>query len=158
VLKQTDDIQTSSEWPKVEQELNDVFYRLEETCERFENDKAKELVQQFKTQIPQVIKDKNVSLAQDLISNMRSMDFAIVDEGLGAQMEVHLLNNFNEDFDTLDWNDRSRARMTLDKGLQLAANNPVKEQLRPIVMEMYKLLPEADKAIVGGGDGSELVG
>jgi molecular chaperone DnaK len=158
ILKQIDNIQTSSEWPKVEQELNDVFYRLEETCEQFENEKAKELVQQFKTQIPQVIKDKNVSLAQDIISNMRSMDFAIVDEGLGAQMEVHLLNNFNEDFDTLDWNDRSRARMTLDKGLQLAANNPVKEQLRPIVMEMYKLLPEADKAIVGGGDGSELVG
>ena len=158
VLKQVDDIQISSEWPKVERELNDVFYRLEETCEQFENAKAKELVQQFKTQIPEVIRDKNVSLAQELISNMRSVDFAVVDEGMGAQMEVLFLNNFNDEFDTLDWTDRNRARMTLDKGLQLAANNPVKEQLTPIVRELYKLLPEADKAIVGGGDGSELVG
>ncbi len=158
ILRRIDKVQSASEWPKVEQELNDVFYRLEETCEKFENEKAKELIQQFKVQIPEVIKDKNVSLAQELIANMRSLDFAVVDEGLGAQMEVSWLNNFNDDFDTLDWSDRNRARMTLDKGLQLAANNPVKEQLRSVVVELYKLLPDADKPMVGGGDGSELVG
>ena len=157
-LKRIDEVQSASEWPKVEQELKDVFYRLEESCERFENDKAREIIQQYKAQIPEVINEKNVKVAQELISNMRSLDFAIADEGLGAQMEVSYLNHFNEDFDTLDWNDRDRARMTLDKGLQLAANNPVKEQLRPIVTELYKLLPDADKAIVGGGDGSELIG
>jgi hypothetical protein len=40
----------------------------------------------------------------------------------------------------------------------MAADNPVKEQLRPIISELYKLLPEADQKIVGGGDGSELIG
>jgi len=158
VLKQIDLLHASSEWPKIEQELNDVFYRLEETCQRFENHKAIELVKQFKDQIPEVIKEKNSAVAKEFISNMRSLDFAVADEGLGAQMEVSWLNDFNEDFDILDWNDRNRARMTLDKGLQLAANNPSKEQLKRIIMELYKLLPEADKAIVGGGDGSELVG
>lgn len=158
VLKQVDKIQSESEWPKTEEELKEVFYRLEETCDTFENKKAQELVLEFKNQIPQVIKDKDVKLAQNLISNMRSLNFAVADEGLGAQMEVSYLNNFNEDFDTLDWNDRSNARLILDRGLQLAASNPVKEQLRPIVMELFKLLPEADKAIIGGGDGSELIG
>ena len=158
VLKQVDGVQTASEWPKTEEELKDVFYQLEETSERFDNEKAAELVQLFKKQIPEVIKEKNIKVAQELIANMRSLDFAIVDEGLGAEMEVAFLNNLNEEFDILDWNDRARARLTLDRGLQLAANNPVKSQLRPIVQELFKLLPEADKAIVGGGDGSELVG
>ena len=158
LLKKIDAITALSEWPKIEQELKDVFYRLEETSEQFENQKAKELVQQFKSQISEVIKGKDVNLAQGLIDNMRSLDFAIVDEGLGAQLEVGYLNNFNDEFDTLDWTDRNRARMTLDKGLQLAANNPTKERLRPIVIELYGLLPQADKAIIGGGDGSELVG
>jgi molecular chaperone DnaK len=158
VLKQVDGVQAASEWPKTEEELKDVFYRLEETSEKFDNEKAKELVQQYKKQIPEVIKEKNIKVTQELIDSMRSLHFAIVDEGLGAQMEISYLNDFNEDFDTLDWNDRDRARMTLDRGLQLAANNPVKEQLRPIVLELFKLLPAADKAIIGSGDGSELVG
>jgi molecular chaperone DnaK len=158
VLKQVDGVQAASEWPKTEEELKDVFYRLEETSEKFDNEKAKELVQQYKKQIPEVIKEKNIKVTQELINSMRSLHFAIVDEGLGAQMEISYLNDFNEDFDTLDWNDRDRARMTLDRGLQLAANNPVKEQLRPIVLELFKLLPAADKAIIGSGDGSELVG
>jgi molecular chaperone DnaK len=158
VLKQVDGVQTANEWPKVEEELKDVFYRLEEASERFDNEKAKELVQQYKKQIPEVIKEKNIKVTQELIDSMRSLNFAIVDEGLGAQMEVTFLNNLNDDFDTLDWNDRGTARLTIDRGLQLAVNNPVKAQLRPIVQELFKMLPEADKAIVGGGDGRELVG
>lgn len=157
-LKCLDEIQSTNEWPKTEEELKDVFYRLEETNERFRNDKTDALVEQFREQIPGVIMEKNIKVAQELIDNMRHLDFALVDEGLGAQMEIMYLKNFNDEFDTLDWSDRDKARMTLDRGLQLAANNPVKEQLRPIIIELFKLLPEADKAIVGGGDGSELVG
>ena len=158
MLKQTDEIQSASEWPKTEEELKDVYYRLENNCDRFENEGAREIVQQFKNQIPGVIKEKDVKVAQELIDSMRSLDFAIMDEGLGPKMQVMYLNHFNEEFDTLDWSDRNKARMTLDRGLQLAANNPVKEQLAQIIQELYKLLPDADQEIVGGGDGRELVG
>ena len=40
----------------------------------------------------------------------------------------------------------------------MAAQNPTKEKLRPIIIELFKLLPEIDKPIIGGGDGSELIG
>jgi len=157
-LKTLDEIQEASEWPKTEEELKDVFYRLEETNKQFGNDKTTSVIEQFKDQIPEVIKEKNVKVARELIDNMRSLDFALVDQGLGAQMEVMYLQNFNNEFDTLDWKDRNRARMTLDRGLQMAANNPTKEKLRPVVIELFNLLPETDKPIVGGGDGSELIG
>ena len=157
VLNKIDELQMSSEWPKVEQELKEVFYRLEEACEEFNNQNGKALLSQFKTQMPVVIREKDVSLAQDLISSMRSLNLAILDEGLGAQMEVGYLNSFNDEFETLDWLDRERARMVLNQGLRLAVNSPVKEELRPIVIELFRLLSEADKTIVIG-DGNELIG
>ena len=158
VSKDIDALRAAGEWPQLEQELNDVFYRLEETSGKFDNEQAAAIVQQYKHQIPEVIREKNIKVAQELIANMRSLDFAIRDEGLGAQMWVRYLNNFNNDFDSLDWTDRNAARRTLDKGLALAADDPVKAQLRAIVLELFKLLPESDKAIVTEGDGSELVG
>ncbi len=157
-LKELDKIQSDSEWPKTEEELKEVFYRLEETNQQFGNEKTALMVGQFKDQVPEVIKEKNVKVAQELIDNMRSLDFALVDQGLGAQMELLYLKHFNDEFDTLDWTDRSRARLTLDRGLQMAGSNPSKEALRPIIIELFKLLPETDRPIIGGGDGSELVG
>lgn len=130
---------------------------MEEACEEFNNQNGKALLSQFKTQMPVVIREKDVSLAQDLISSMRSLNLAILDEGLGAQMEVGYLNSFNDEFETLDWLDRERARMVLNQGLRLAVNSPVKEELRQIVIELFRLLPEADKTIVIG-DGNELIG
>ena len=157
-LRVLDEIQAQSEWPKTEEELKDVFYRLEETNKEFGNDKTTAMVAQLKEQIPEIIKEKNVKVAQEIIDNMRSLDFALVDQGLGAQMEIMYLKNFHDEFDTLDWKDRSRARMALEKGLQMAANNPTKQQLRQVVIELFKLLPDTQKPIIGGGDGSELVG
>jgi molecular chaperone DnaK len=157
-LRILDEIQVKSEWPKTEEELKDVFYRLEDTNQKFGNDKTNAIVEQFKEQIPEIIKENNVKVAQEMIDNMRQLDFALVDQGLGAQFEIALLHNFNDDFDTLDWKDRKRARMTLDRGFQIAANNPTKAALRPIIIELYKLLPDTQKPIIGGGSGNELIG
>jgi len=152
-LKKLDKIEEENEWPKTEEELKDIFYRLEETNKQFGNDKTNTIVEQFKEQIPVIIKDKNVKVARELIDNMRQLDFALIDKGLGAQFEIGLLHNFNDDFDTLDWKDKNRAKMTLDRGLQMAANNPTKEALRPIIIELYRLLPEADQPTIPGGGG-----
>jgi molecular chaperone DnaK len=152
-LKKLDKIEEENEWPKIEEELKDVYYRLEETNKQFGNDKTNALVEQFKEQIPEVIKENDVKVARELIDNIRQLDFALVDQGLGAQMEIMYLKNFNDEFDTLDWKDRNRARVTLDRGLQMAANNPTKEALRPIIIELFRLLPEADQPPVPGGGG-----
>jgi len=157
-LKEIDSIESLNEWPKIEEELKDVYYRLEATNERFGDDETAPIVEQFKDQIPEVIDEKNVKVAQEMIDNMRQLDFVLVDKGLGAQMEIIMLQNLNDDFDILDWSDRSRARVTLDRGLQLSVDNPSKDRLRQIVMELYQLLPNTDQPILGSGDGSELIG
>jgi len=160
-LRKLDDIQDSTEWPKTEEELKDAFYKLEETFKEFEGkveglneDRIKEAIAQFKEQIPQVIKDKNVKVAKELVDLMRGLAFTIVDQGLGARMEISLLHQFNEDFDMHDWRPgtESKARMLINQGLAMAQNNPSKQKLRPIVIELYKLLPGVDKPIFAGDD------
>jgi molecular chaperone DnaK len=156
--KEIDRLQTAGEWPKIEEELKSVFYRLEETNARFDNDKATPIIDEYKSQIPDVIKDENSKVAQDLIDAMRQLDYVIKDEGLGAQLQIAYLNHFNGEFEILEWSDRDNARNILDRGLQMAADNPEKEQLKQVISELFKLLPDADKDIVSGGDGSELIG
>ncbi len=145
--QQIDKIKDSTEWPKTEEELKNVFYQLEETNKQFGNEKTTSILSQFKSQIPEVIKEKNVKIANQMIDDMRALGFALVDQGLGAKLEIMLLQGFNEDFDTHDWSDRNKARMLINQGLQIAASNPSKQRLRPIVVELYALLPNVDKPI-----------
>ena len=152
-LRKLETMQDEVEWPKTEEELKDVFYRLEKTNKEFGNEKTIEIVEQFKEQIPEVIKEKNVKLAQELIDNMRSLDFALIDQGLGAKFEIGLIYGFNEDFDLLDWTNSNRARQLINQGMQIANDKPTKEKLRPIVIELYKLLPKHQKPMSDNDDG-----
>lgn len=95
-LRKLDDIQDSTEWPKTEEELKEAFYKLEETFKEFEGkvdglneERVKEAIAQFKEQIPQVIKDKNVKVAKELIDLMRGLAFTIVDTVLGQEWRFH---------------------------------------------------------------------
>jgi molecular chaperone DnaK len=158
-LRKIDDVQDAAEFPKTEEELKNSFYRLEDTFKKVEgkvneiNDTAvREAIAQFKEQIPQVIKEKNVKLAKELIDQMRGLDFALVDAAMGAQMEIQMLKEFNDDFDINEWSDRNKARMLINQGLSIAATTPTKQRLRPIVIELYKLLPKSGKPIFAGDD------
>jgi len=154
ILRKIDDIQDAAEFPKTEEELKSVFYQLEGTFKKVEgkvddiNDNAvREAITQFKEHIPQVIKEKNVKVAKELIEQMRSLDFALVDIAMGAQMEINFLKELNADFDLHEWSDRNKARMLINQGLSMAANNPSKQKLRPILIELFKLLPKGDKPL-----------
>jgi molecular chaperone DnaK len=142
-FKKIDDIQDASEWPKTEEELKDVFYRLEEVNNQTGNDKTGELVKQFKEQIPEVIKSRNVKAANQMIEDMRSLNFALVSQDV--RFWVGFIHYFNENFETHDWSDRGRARLLVNQGLQICANNPSESKLRPVIAEIYNLLPDVEK-------------
>jgi molecular chaperone DnaK len=158
-LRKIDDVQDAAEFPKTEEELKKAFYRLEETFKKVEgqveeinDDGVRAAIAQFKEQIPQVIKEKNVKVAKELIDQMRGLDFMLVDAAMGAQMEIQILKEFNDEFDINEWSDRNKAKMLIQQGLSIAASTPTKAKLRPIVIELYKLLPKSDKPIFEGDD------
>lgn len=142
-FKKIDDIQDATEWPKTEEELKDVFYRLEEANKQAGNDKTTDLVTQFKEQIPEVIKQKNVKVANQMIEDMRSLNFALVSQD--PSFWVGYIHYFNENFETHDWSDRGKARLLINQGLQICASNPSESKLRPVIAELYNLLPDVER-------------
>ncbi len=163
-LKKLDEIQDSTEWPKIEDELEQTFYHLEQTIENFggqledvDEGKLNSMVVQFKEQIPHIKHEKNIKIAKDTIEVMRGLDFQIADQALGPKMEIMILRQYNENFDLHEWSDPRKARALINQGLQMASNNPTKQKLRPLVVEMFKLLP-GEKSIIDGPGGGILVG
>lgn len=151
-LMKLDVIESQSEWPRIEKEMKDDFYQLEELfktiegqVEELNDERVKQAIADFKRQIPQVIQEKNAKVASDLIDQMGSLDFALRDAIMGVQMEISHLQHYQKYFDEYNWKKPDQARIIINKGLQVAANNPTKQQLRPVLIELYKLLPDEQK-------------
>ena len=156
-LLKLDSLQDASEWPRTEQELKDNFYKLEGlyaevkgSIEELNEERVDQAIADFKRQIPLIIQEKNIKVAQELIYQMGSLDFAIRDAMMGVKFELGYLKQFHQHFDSYNWKNLTKARALINQGLQLASNNPTKQQLRPIVMEIVKLIPDEQKAGVDG--------
>jgi molecular chaperone DnaK len=141
VCKKIFKIQELSKWPKTEQELKDVFKHLKEVNDQYGNDKTNDAVRQIEEGVENITKNRNIKIAREMIENIRNLDFMIMDQGMGANLEIGLLLNCNENYNMIDWSNRNRARSLIDEGIRIANTNPTKEQLRPIVMELFKLMP-----------------
>ena len=91
-FKKLEKLQESSEWPKTEEELKRVFYQLEETNNKYGDMESKRIVEQFKEQIPEIIKDKNVKVAAELIDNIKKLDSALMDN-LNKEKVLHTIDD-----------------------------------------------------------------
>ena len=150
-LKKIDSVEEAAEWPNVAEELNDALVRLDENNERYGNEKTEELVYQFKQQATNVISIKDINVAKELIEQIRSLNFALLDEGAGVAMEISLIKGMDEEFDVHEWSNRTQARNLINEAKQIISSNPTKSNLRPIVIQLYKLLPEVAPNDGGGG-------
>ncbi len=158
-LKKIDEEEQGAEWPNVEEEMDDALDRLDENNQRYGNDKTEELAAQFKKHAEDVRTKKDVKDAKGLIEQIRSLNFALIDEGAGVALEISVIKGFDEEFETHDWSDRSQAKSLLNQAKQIISTNPTKAHLRPIVIDLYKLLPSVETPIGSGeGSGNELEG
>jgi molecular chaperone DnaK len=155
-LRKLDEVQDAGEWPRLEQELKETFYlveglfaEIEGTVEELNEDRAREALADFKRQIPQIIREKNMKVAAELIEQMKKFEFALTDTAMGVQMELSFLQRFHQDFNEYGWTNPGKARTLINQALQLAANNPSKQQLRPILSELVKLLPDDERSEIG---------
>ena len=151
-LKTIDELNETTEWPKLEEELKEEFYRLEKANNELGNEQTNQVVKQFRSQLEEVVRAKDVKLGNVLLEKIN---------GLFVQLTlIHQLIGFvrhhNENFGSYDWKDSSKARALLNKGLQMISENPTKEELHSIVISLIGLLPNDERP--SGGDDSVLVG
>jgi molecular chaperone DnaK len=143
-----DEIETAGEWPKAMQELTEAQKNLESTNEQFGNEKSEQIVNQINDQARSIIEKKDLKLAKDLTIQIASIDFALVDQGAGVALEISYIKGFDDDFDMCEWENRGEARQLINEAKNIInANRATKQNLRPIVGQLFRLLPQAQQGI-----------
>lgn len=150
-LKAIDELSETTEWPKLEEELKEEFYRLEKANTDLGNDKTNQVVNQFRSQLEEVIKTKDVKLGNVLLEEINSFFFQLT---LIYQL-IGLIRNFNDNFRDYHWKDSNKARQLINSGINKISENPDAEELRQILISLYSLLPQDE---VPSGDNNVLVG
>ena len=150
-LKDIDRLSETTEWPKLEEELKDEFYRLEKANKDLGNEHSTQIVNQLRNQLEEVLKSQAIKLGKVLIEEIHSVFFQLT---MVYQL-IGFIRHHNQSFNYYHWNDSHRARLLLNEGLQQIGENPNVDNLRPIVIGLINLLPNEERP---SGDDSVLVG
>ena len=150
-LKNIDKLSETTEWPKLEEELKEKFYRLEKVNTDLGNEHSTQAVNQLRNQLEEVLKSKDVKFGKALLDEINSLFFQIT---LVYQL-INFIRHHNQNFGSYSWKDNHRARQLLNDGLQQIGENPNVDDLHPIVIDLVNLLPNDERP---SGDDSVLVG
>ena len=147
---EVDKLQDAGEVPKIMQELTEALEHLKDNDERWGDEKTGQMVKQLSEQVKTVIQKQDVRMAKDLTKQIHSCAFAIVDKAdIGPALELSFIKGFDGEFDMHEWKDRARARQLIKEAKNIInANRATKSNLKPIVGELFSMLPSAEKPMV----------
>jgi molecular chaperone DnaK len=146
-------IEKSEEWSKIEQDLKNSFYELDDLIDKIkansddENlnmEKIEAHVMEYRNRVEQIIKEKDNSEAKKLIQEIGQMDFNIRNAVTGNALDVQLLSHFNESFNSFHWTNANKARQLLNQGMQMATAGET-AGIRQILVQLIGLLPDNEK-------------
>lgn len=150
-LKTIDELNETTEWPNLEENLKEEFYRLEKANKDLGNEKTTQIVNQLRKQLEEVIKTQDIKIGNALLEEINTVFFQLT---LVYQL-IGFIRQHNQHFGSYNWRDSHRARQLLNEGLQQIGENPTVDDLHPIVIALINLLPDDEKP---SGDDSVLVG
>lgn len=146
VLRKIEDLDESTEWQRLEQELREEFERLEKAHNDLGNDKTCQLVNQLRSQTDQVIRSKDVRMGREVLDQINSLfiHLTMVYQCMGFIQDCH------RRFTSICWKDSSRARHLVSKGMEEINTQPAVEKLLPIARQIIELMPANEAANAGG--------
>ncbi len=143
----------SAEYPKVEKELKEAFYELEDLIEKIKrNGDDRDLnikqidshLEEYRKKIEQIIRDKNIKEAKELTKEIKYLDLELRNAVTGNAMDVMFLRHINDGFSSFHWKDTSKARQLVNQGLQMAMNGHT-SGIRSIIVQIIALMPDNEK-------------
>lgn len=150
-LKVIDELGNQTEWPKLEESLKEEFYRLEKINGELGNEKSTEQVNEFRGQLDDVIRSKDVKLGNQLHEEIHSFFFQLT----FIYQLIGFIQKHDEHFGSFNWRDSNKARTLLNRGKQIISENPDVDDLHPVIISLIDLLPMDERP---SGDDSVLVG
>ena len=146
VLRDIEDLDSNTEWQRLEKELREEFDRLEKAQQDLGNNKTAQLVEQLRIQTDKVIREKDVRIGREILEQISSLfvHLTMVYQCMGLIQDCH------RRFGDIRWKDSSRARQLINKGLEEMNGQPTVEKLHPIVCSLIDLMPDEEAANAGG--------
>jgi len=149
-LKVVDKLVGDREWPELEKQLKEAFHELEAINREKGNDQTAQIVNKFRSDVEQAIKNKDKKNTPQLIETINHLAFEL--EKLEHAMG--LIFSFERDFETITWKDRNAAIGSLNRGKQIIVENPSFESLRPICVDLLDNSGFSGSGPDGGGGDS----
>ena len=88
-----------------------------------------------------VLISKSVVEAKELIDRIDVLFIQILDEDHGVELYISILINYNDDFDSQPWTDKSKARSILNSAINEVMANPSKDRAINYCQQLLRLLP-----------------
>ena len=146
VLRKIENLDSDTEWQRLEKELREEFTRLEKAQQDLGNNKTAQLVEQLRIQTDKVIREKDVRIGREILEQISSLfvHLTMVYQCMGLIQDCH------RRFGGIRWKDSSRARQLINKGLEEMNGQPTVEKLHPIACSLIDLMPDEEAANAGG--------
>ena len=138
----------STTFPKIEKELKEIFFELEDLIRKIKQNGYTEnlkmnridaMLEDIRQKVDFVISGQKIKEAKDLIKAIDSFDYNLRNEVTGGASDVQTLNNINQDFNYLHWKNPTKARQLINQALQQVVNG--NKRIRPLLIEIVQLLP-----------------
>ena len=158
-LLKLDSAEKTAEWPKVEQDLKDAFYELEDLIEKIKThshdedlniDKIEAHIQEYKKAIEHIIQHKDTKAAKELTEEMEGLDRELRNTVTGGAIDKQRLEYHDREFNNLQWKDKNKARQLVNQGLKLITEVKT-SQLKPLLHLIWDLRidPDGDRDTLG---------
>jgi molecular chaperone DnaK len=158
-LLKLDSAEKIAEWPKVEQELKDAFYELEDLIKKIKAnsddedlnmDKVEAHIQEYKKTIEHIIQKKDTKAAKELTEEIEGLDRELRNSVSGGMVDKGRLEYHDREFNNIDWKDKNKARLLVNQGLKLIQEGKT-SQLRPLLHQIWDLRidPDGDRDTLG---------
>ena len=146
VLRKIEDLDESTEWQRLEDDLRYEFEQLEEAQEKHGDVKSQQAVDNLRLQVDKAISAKDVKIGYEVLEQMRSLHAHLC----MLELCIELIYDYNRRFTSVCWKDSSRARHLINKGMEEINNQPTVEDLHPIACSIIELLPDDEAKNAGG--------
>jgi molecular chaperone DnaK len=134
VLKIVDKLEGDREWPEMEKELKEAFYKLEEINKKKGYVYPENMIVEIKTNLEQAIRDKDKKNTPALIEMINKLIFEL--ERLEHLMGFIFM--LDRDFESINWRNRQAARNAIERGKSIIYETPSISSLQPIVNDLFE--------------------
>ena len=148
ILKDIDTIADSAKWPQTLSLMNEAFEDFEKVHGEYGDEKTSQILEKAKLKMKEAIESKDVKLSKAIIDELRMYQLVIIKEKTGPALSINLIKDMNNNFDTIDWTNRTEAKQLLNQGITMInTGRASSDNLDPIISQLFKLQPKATTPI-----------